>query len=31
VVFGGGDWGCGDDGGFSMMMVDERVSGLGSS
>ena len=26
-VFGGGDWGCGGDGGFSVMMVDGVVPG----
>jgi hypothetical protein len=31
VVSRGGDWGCGGDGGISMMMVDGRVSGSGSS
>jgi hypothetical protein len=29
--FGGGDWGCGGDGGFSVMMVDGVVADLGSS
>jgi hypothetical protein len=28
---GGGDWGCGGDGGCSVMMVDGWVSGSGSS
>jgi hypothetical protein len=31
VVFGGVYWGCGGDGGWSVMMVDGRVSGSRSS
>jgi hypothetical protein len=30
VVYGGGDWGFGGDGGCSVMMVDGRVLGSGS-